>query len=291
MKILKAPLAHARGSDSRPIYHSVQIRAARVSKRSFSNRSLSKRSCFNKIFLIILSTLTPLFTYQAHADNLPLLSVPINIKDKPSLQRGAKIFMNYCSGCHSLRYLRYNRMAQDLGLTTFTGALDEPLLYSNLIFTSAKAHDPIAISMPEKDARQWFGLTPPDLSLVARKRGASWVYTYLHSFYEDKQRPFGANNLLVPKVAMPDVLYPLRGRVVVTGETDLLWLGEGEMSEQEFEGLLQDLVNFLVYVGEPAQLVRYRLGVLVLIYLFIFFVITYRLKKNYWQDLSPGSKH
>ncbi|MDP1603090.1 MAG: cytochrome c1 [Legionella sp.] len=224
-------------------------------------------------------------------DQLP---IDVDLQDKEKLQRGAKLFMNYCSGCHSLRYMRYSRMAKDLGLTTFDGELDENLLVSNLIFTRAKIHDPIEIAMPPVDSREWFGVEPPDLSLSARKHSASWLYTYLKSFYEDKSRPFGTNNLLIPGVAMPNVLAPLSGRVVAVkgGEKNesspishLLRVKEGEMTAHQFDSAVEDLVTFLVYVGEPVKLVRYRTGGLVLAFLFIFLIVVYQLKKNYWRDL------
>ena len=149
-----------------------------------------------------------------------LASIDVDVQIQSRIQRGAKLFMNYCSGCHSLRYMRYNRMAEDLGLTTFDGELDQDLLVSNLIFTSATIYDPIQISMPPVDAQQWFGITPPDLSLSARERGPEWIYTYLKSFYADDSRPFGTNNLLVPDVAMPNILAPLAGKVIAIREGD-----------------------------------------------------------------------
>lgn len=231
-------------------------------------------------------------------DNVELLPVKIDLSDKEKLQRGARLFMNYCSGCHSLRYMRYNRMAMDLGLTTFDGQLDEDLLVNNLIFTHATVHDPIEISMPPTDARQWFGVVPPDLSLVARKRGEKWLYTYLNSFYEDKSRPFGSNNLLIPNVAMPNVLAPLVGRVIAVragghGSDQpvkyLLDMGGGDMTKQEFANAMQELVSFLVYVGEPVKLVRYRAGGFVMAYLCVFLFIVYRLKKSYWTRISSAN--
>lgn len=242
--------------------------------------------------LFILFCVFFLLTTNSLANNTVELSpVEINLHDQASLQRGAKFFMNYCSGCHSLRYMRYNRMAEDLGLTTFEGDIDENLLFSNLIFTQAKIHDPIEISLPPADARQWFGTLPPDLSLIARKRGSSWLYTYLKSFYVDKSRPFGSNNLLVPEVAMPDVLAPLAGRVVAIGNQNksfppsLVQVEPGEMSEQEFDNALQDLVTFLVYVGEPGKMTRYRMGGFVMVFLCILLLVVYQLKKAYWKTL------
>lgn len=230
----------------------------------------------------------------AHAtSHVQTLPVNVDLEDPAKLQRGAKIFMNYCSGCHALRYMRYNQMAQDLGLTTFTGEIDKDLLFNNLVFTTAKIHDPIQISMPETDARQWFGIVPPDLSLTARERGTSWIYTYLKSFYEDKSRPFGTNNLLIPDVAMPNILEPLIGRVVPVRAgrgpqspiSHLVLLEKGEMDEQQFDSMLEDLVSFLAYVAEPVKLVRYRIGIVVILFLFIFWLVAYQLKRVYWKKI------
>jgi ubiquinol-cytochrome c reductase cytochrome c1 subunit len=227
--------------------------------------------------------------------DVELLPIVIDIQDKEKLQRGAKIFMNYCSGCHSLRYMRYNRMAKDLGLTTFTGDVDNNLLVNNLLFTSAKTHDPIENSMPAIDARQWFGRVPPDLSLSARERGPEWIYTYLKSFYADQNRPFGANNALVPDVSMPNILAPLEGYVIAEQQKGLLnhqlplrlvLVEQGEMSQQQFDSTLQDLVTFLVYVAEPVQLIRYRIGVGVMFFLSLFLIVAYQLKRFYWRDIS-----
>ncbi len=223
-----------------------------------------------------------------------LLSVDIDLNDTEKLQRGARIFMNYCSGCHSLKYMRYNRMASDLGLTTFTGEIDTPLLSSNLIFTRAKIFDPIENSMPPDDAREWFGRVPPDLSLSAREHGPDWIYTYLKSFYVDKQRPFGANNLLVPDVAMPNVLAPLEGVVILEQDNNgsdhslsqFVIIENGKMSEQQFDSTIIDLVTFLTYVSEPEKNTRKSIGALILLYLLIFLIVAYQLKKSYWKDIN-----
>lgn len=220
---------------------------------------------------------------------LPLQTVSIDIHDKERLQRGARMFMNYCSGCHSLQYMRYNRMAKDLGLTSFDGEVDEDLLKNNLIFTRSMIHDPIRIAMPEDDAKQWFGMPPPDLSLSARNRGATWIYHYLKSFYHDEKRPFGANNLLFPDVAMPNVLEPLLGKTILVQDKEspyILLVGQGEMYPAQFDSALQDLVTFLVYVGEPAQLIRYRLGVFVIGFLFLLCLVAFALKRAYWRGLK-----
>lgn len=216
-------------------------------------------------------------------------SISINIKNKERLQRGAKLFMNYCSGCHSLKYMRYSQMAGDLGLINIEGQVDNNLL-NNLIFTKATMYDPIHIAMSLEDAKQWFRVVPPDLSLSARERGAVWLYNYLKSFYNDNTRPFGVNNLLVPNVAMPNVLEPLIGQMVLVSNNEshlsyLLLVKQGEISPTQADSALQDLVTFLVYVSEPNRLLRYRLGVFVIIFLCIFLVVVYRLNTVYWRGL------
>ncbi|WP_408606926.1 cytochrome c1 [Legionella lansingensis] len=225
--------------------------------------------------------------------NVAMLPVHIDVQDPAKLQRGAKIYMNYCSGCHSLRYMRYNRMAKDLGLTTFAGDIDQDLLFNNLVFTSGKIHDPIQIAMPKTDAIQWFGVVPPDLSLTARERGPSWIYTYLKSFYVDKKRPFGTNNLLVPDVAMPNIFEPLIGQVEAVTEgqkpgapiSHLVLVKQGEMNSRQFDSTLEDLITFLTYVAEPARLERYHIGAIVLVFLFIFLIVAYQLKRVYWTKI------
>lgn len=213
------------------------------------------------------------------------------IDNKPSLQRGAKLFMNYCSGCHSLKYLRYNHMADGLGLIGFDGRVDEDLLKNNLIFTEATVNDPIRIALPPEDAKQWFGVVPPDLSLVARAKGADWLFAYFKSFYTDNSRPFGVNNLLVPGVAMPNILEPLIGEMILVRETKehathLSLVKEGELSSAQLDILLNDLVSFLVYAGEPTQVARHRLGFFVLAFLLVFLLVVFALKRVYWQKTS-----
>ena len=227
--------------------------------------------------------------------NIPkLLPLKVDVNDKSALQRGARIYMNYCSGCHSLRYLRYSRMAKDLGLITFSGEVDKPLLQNNLIFTSAKVHDPIEVSMPKVSAREWFGRIPPDLSLTAREKGPAWIYTYLKSFYEDKNRPYGTNNILVPDVAMPNVLAPLSGKLINLHKSinyndnsaNLLLIERGTMTQHQFDSTVIDLVTFLTYVAEPSQLIRYQVGVYVIIFLLVFLLPAYLLKRHYWKNIS-----
>lgn len=220
-----------------------------------------------------------------------LLPVKIDIKDTAALQRGAALYMNFCSGCHSLKYMRYNRMAKNIGLTRFTGEVDEELLRNNLIFTDAEPYSPIEISLPKDNARQWFGVVPPDLSLTAREKGAAWLYTYLNSFYADKSRPFGTNNILVKGVAMPNVLAPLSGKVIAPNPTShdpnsLLLVEPGSMSPRAFESAVQDVVTFLVYVGEPMRLERRAMGTVVLGFLLLFLILAWKLKKSYWKKIK-----
>lgn len=238
-----------------------------------------------KYWIIILL----FFSFTTNANQMPLLSIKVDTTNQASLQRGARLFMNYCSGCHSLKYMRYNRMAKDLGLVTFDGAIDKPLLQNNLIFTQSKPFDPIQISLPDVDARQWFGKVPPDLSLKARERGSNWIYTYLKSFYTDKKRPFGTNNSLYPDVAMPDALAPLRGTIIgkklENGQILLQPVANGTMTYREFDQSLLDLVTFLSYVANPNQSTASKIGYLVIPFLIILLLIVWQLKKIYWKKL------
>lgn len=219
-----------------------------------------------------------------------LSPISVDIKDKARLQRGAQLFMNYCLGCHSLKYMRYNTMAEGIGLTTFDGALDVALLKNNLIFTDATVYDSIENAIPPEDAKQWFGVVPPDLSLITRSRGADWVYHYLKGFYQDKKRPFGANNVLLPDVAMPNILEPLLGNTILIenkqSHTPLLITEQG-INVPQTDSMLLDLVTFLAYVAEPQQLIRYKLGVFVVGFLSILLLLSYALKKAYWRRIYP----
>jgi len=213
-----------------------------------------------------------------------------DISNTESLQRGARNFMNYCSGCHSLKYLRYNRLAADL-------KIPESELAGNLMFTSDKAFDTINSSMP-KDSDAWFGKAPPDLSLMARERGVDYLYSYLKGFYVDKTRPWGVNNLYLPSAAMPDVLAELHGlqKPVFKNEQDergnarMVLVGAdamtpGSMKPEEYDQFVRDTVNFLDYAGEPVKDKRQSMGIFVMLFLLVFFVFAYLLKKEYWKDV------
>jgi ubiquinol-cytochrome c reductase cytochrome c1 subunit len=218
-----------------------------------------------------------------------LLHAATDIRDVKSLQRGARNFMNYCSGCHSLTYLRYNRMAADLRLS------DKEL--ADLMLTSDNAFDGINSSMPP-DAAQWFGKQPPDLSLTARSRGVDYIYSFLKGFYVDATRMWGVNNLYLPNAAMPDVLADRQGlqKPVFKNESDanggahMVLVGvepmsPGALSPQEYDVLVRDIANFLDYAGEPIKANRQSLGVFVMLFLLVGFVLTYLLKKEYWKDV------
>ncbi|WP_439824734.1 cytochrome c1 [Aeromonas caviae] len=226
----------------------------------------------------------------ASGGGFPLDKAEYDLSDKASLQRGAATFMNYCAGCHSTQYQRYNRVAADIGIP-------DDLMKENLVFTGAKIGDLMKSAMSEKDAARWFGAPPSDLTLVARVRGADWIYTYLRSFYVDETRPFGVNNAVFPSVGMPHVLEPLQGtpraefkthtqdgvemQQVVSIKSD----GNGEMNNEEYDQTVLDLVNFLVYSAEPVQQERERMGFWVLGFIAIFFIFTVLLKKEFWRDV------
>ena len=214
----------------------------------------------------------------------------VDLGDQGSLQRGAKLYMNYCSGCHSLKYLRYSRIAEDLGLT-------EEEVMENLNFTGAKFGEQVQVSMPEAHATQWFGKMPPDLSLIARSRGSDWVYTYLKSFYLDESRPLGWNNKLFPNASMPNPLWQLQGmQHAVYGEPDaatgdpvvvgLEVTQPGSLDPQAFDQSVRDITTFLEYAGEPAALKRQSMGVWVVLFLALLTFLLYLVKTEYWRDVK-----
>lgn len=213
-----------------------------------------------------------------------------SVSDLASLQRGARDFLNYCNGCHSLKYMRYSRIGQDL-------QIPPDLLQKYLVPTTRKATDYVETPMPEQDAVTWFGKQPPDLSLMARERGTDYLYRFLTTFYVDPSRPTGANNLQLPTTAMPDILSGLEGlkRAVfknekVNGtETQVFdhfeMVATGSLTREQYDSFVRDIVNFLDYVGEPAQAHRRALGVWVVLFLLVFTWLAYLLKKEYWKDV------
>lgn len=230
------------------------------------------------------------FSALAAEPGVALQQAGNDLYDKASLQRGAQLYMNYCSGCHSLKYLRYSRMAEDLGLT-------EDEVMNNLNFTGAKFGEQIQVSMKHDDGTAWFGKMPPDLSLTTRtKLGESdWIYTYLKSFYLDETRPLGWNNQLFPDVSMPNPLWELQGlQHAEFGEADevgerpvkgLKITQPGRLSGAEFDQAVRDITNFLEYASEPAALKRQSMGVWVILFLVALTFLAYLLKQEYWKDV------
>lgn len=220
--------------------------------------------------LILLGAITALLASVSVADTEtagvledPLVKANVNIHDKVSKQRGAKLFVNYCMGCHSLQYQRYGRLGEDLGIP-------EDIVLENLNFVSDRIGDTMQNAMDKKDAAEWFGATPPDLTMVARLRSPDWLYSYLIGFYEDASRPYGYNNKIFPLVGMPHVLADL----------------EEELGDEKFREAMLDLTNFLVYTAEPIQETRRKIGFGVLFFLLILLIPAYLLKREYWKDVK-----
>jgi ubiquinol-cytochrome c reductase cytochrome c1 subunit len=237
-----------------------------------------------KITIALLILCMAPFGVLAGESGMPLDRAPIDTTDNASLQRGAESFVNYCLTCHGASYMRYNRH-RDIGYT------NEEVL-SKLVFTGQKVGDLMQSAMRKKEGEEWFGVVPPDLSVIARARGADWLYTYLRAFYRDDATHTGWNNLVFDRVAMPHVLYQLQGeqRLVVKtsdkGEQKSLTLEKaGQLSATEYDKFVGDLVNYLVYLGEPHANARKQLGIEVMIFLLGMLVLSYALKKEYWKDI------
>ena len=246
------------------------------------------RQLFIALFLMM-----PLAAMAAGGESVPFHH-ETNLGNQASLQRGAKMFMNYCSGCHSLQYMRYQRISEDL-------EIPEEVMENNLILTRGKIHDTIQGTMSKEKAAEWFGKAPPDLTLTARERGADWIYSFLLGFYLDDSRPSGVNNVVMSNTAMPAVLAPLQGFQALKheedgesegdghggghGEPQFELVQEGQLNPAEYRAAAADLTNFLVYVGEPVKLVRYSLGFKVIVFLLLFTALAYMLKKEFWRDV------
>lgn len=232
------------------------------------------------ILILMLAAVAP--TAIAAEASKPLDPVYINLGNTASLQRGARLFVNYCLSCHSAQYMRYSRMAKDLGIS-------EQNLRENLMFASNRPGDLMKVAMSGADAKAWFGTAPPDLTLITRLKDPAWVYSYLQRFYWDPEVQ-GWNNTLFENVAMPNVLWPLQGIQRLTGYDDhghpqFELVTEGKLSPEEYQHAIQDLTNFLVYLGEPAKLFRYGIGAIVLLFIVPLLVLVYFLKKEYWRDV------
>lgn len=211
-----------------------------------------------------------------------------DLDDRASLQRGAALYMNYCSGCHSLKYVRYARISEDLGLT-------EAQVMQNLNFTGGKFGDHVISAMTPAMGQAAFGKAPPDLSLIARVRGPDWIYTYLKSFYVDESRPVGWNNTLFPNVSMPNPLWqqqgiqqPKYGPKDAAGDAPVegFTLSQpGNQTPQQFDRTARDIAAFLEYAGEPAALKRKHIGVWTVLFLAFFAFLAMLLKKEFWRDV------
>jgi ubiquinol-cytochrome c reductase cytochrome c1 subunit len=228
--------------------------------------------------LLALLLCAPLLAFAAET-GYRLDSSPHKGTDLVSLQAGARTFANYCLGCHGIQYMRYGGL-KALGLT-------EDQVKDNLMFTADKIGEPIKSTLGLKEGKQWFGVAPPDLSVIARVRGADWLYTYLRGFYRDAKTANGWNNTVFPNVGMPHALWTLQGeRAWDAKERKWTELSKGTQSATEYDATVRDLVNFLVYVGEPAAASRKTIGIVVLFVLGILFIFAYLLKLNYWKDVK-----
>lgn len=228
---------------------------------------------------------------QASGAEAPLDRAPINLQDQASLQRGARNFINYCLNCHNAAFMRYSALTK-IGL-------DEQQIRDNLMFTSDKFGDTMVSALDPQDAKDWFGGLPPDLTLVARVRGSDWLYTFLRSFHRDDASPTGWNNVVFKNVAMPNVLHDLQGTQVLSKAGERPGHGghlepvmklavdrPGTMSATEYDRFVIDLVNYMTYMAEPARVQRTQIGILVLFFLTIMFLVSLWLKHEYWKDVK-----
>jgi ubiquinol-cytochrome c reductase cytochrome c1 subunit len=239
------------------------------------------------LFLLLLVLPLPVLSAEG---GYRLDKSPHDPRDLVSLQAGARTFVNYCQGCHGAQFMRFNRL-EDLGLT-------EAQIRDNLLFSADKVGETMKSAMPAKEAKVWFGVAPPDLSVVARSRGADWLYTYLRTFYRDAKTPSGWNNAVFPNVSMPHALWTLQGERSLEAplakdlagheHVQYKWsqISAGTLNQVEYDALTRDLVNFLVYVGEPAANSRRAIGIVVLFVLGIVFILAYLLKREFWKDVK-----
>ena len=257
-----------------------------------------------RLALLLLPALAmaaaPALCLAAAGESRHMQAFKADLSDRQSLQRGARTFVNYCLGCHSAAYMRYNRIAADLGI-------EEATLKQNLMFATDKPGETMTIAMQKREAEIYFGVAPPDLSVTARARGADWLYSYFLSFYRDPKRPTGVNNLIFKDTAMPHVLWELQGwqrpvyderadgdggvtRAVAYLETETpLPNKPAAYADEDYARTVADLVNFMVYLGEPARLKRHAIGAWTMLYLSLLLAIVYLLKREYWKDI-PSSE-
>jgi ubiquinol-cytochrome c reductase cytochrome c1 subunit len=233
-----------------------------------------------KKFIAILISLLVSFhssvTFSADS-SYHLDKAKINLDDEQSLQRGARNFINYCLNCHSANYMRYNRLA-DIGLS-------DDVIKENLLFTADKTGELMDINMDSSEAKKWFGANPPNLTVTARSRGKDWIYSYLRTFYVDDSRELGWNNLVYPNAAMPHVLWELQG--IQNLEDNKLKLNKpGLLSTEEYDQFVLDTTNYMVFMSEPAKLVRHKIGYYVIGFLLILLILVINLKKEFWKDVK-----
>jgi ubiquinol-cytochrome c reductase cytochrome c1 subunit len=227
------------------------------------------------IFLLLLLPATVL----AASAGYRLDRSPHDTRDLVSLQAGARTYVNYCLGCHSVQYMRYSSLV-DIGIP-------EPVVKEHLLFTADKVGEPIKAPLDVKTAKGWFGVNPPDLSVIARVRGADWLYTYLRTFYRDPKTTTGWNNAVFPNVAMPHALWALQGERGLDEKTHKFTeISKGTQSVTEYDTTVRDLVNFLVYASEPAANDRKTIGIIVLFALGVLFIFAYLLKLEFWKDVK-----
>lgn len=227
--------------------------------------------------LLILLAFLP-FIAMANESEITV-KAPINPSDKASLQRGAHTFINHCLNCHSAKYMRYNRLV-DIGLT-------EKQIKDNLLFAGEKIGDTMQVAIDPVDAKKWFGVMPPDLSVEVRARGVDWIYAYMRGFYRDSTTPTGWNNTVYPKVAMPHVLYEMQGEQVLNHETHQLELVKpGKLNPAEYNIFVADLTNYLAFMAEPGKQSRQHTGWWVLLFLLVLLVLAKKVKNEYWKDIK-----
>ena len=223
-----------------------------------------------------------LFLQSSHilaSEEIYLEKAPIDLSDQPSLQKGARTFINYCLNCHSAKYMRYNKLL-DIGLS-------KKDIKDNLLFTGKKIGDPMEISMPVSESKKWFGAAPPDLSVVARSRGSDWIYSYMKGFYRDRSREIGWNNLVYANSAMPHILWELQGEQGLDEKTGKLTLMKaGKLNQKEYDAVIADLTNYITFMSEPDKLKRKKMGFYVVGFLLLLLVLTVKLKKEFWKDIK-----
>jgi ubiquinol-cytochrome c reductase cytochrome c1 subunit len=236
----------------------------------------------HKIFLALVASAALMPAVSTAAVKIPLDAANNDVSNIASLQRGARTYVNFCMGCHSAQYVRYNRVARDLQLT-------EEQLVQNLMFAGGNVHDTMQIAMRPDDSAAWFGKTPPDLSLIARSRRPDYLYTFLRTFYVDENG--NSNNKVLEMTSMPNVLWELQGLQRAVYDDEGNWTGfeqirEGSMTPEQFDGTVRDLVNFLDYIGEPIQVERRQMGVKVIAFLIVFMLLAWLFKREVWKDVK-----